>query len=79
MLDTPCPRAGCPHPGANGRHRHNSPDLNETGHRCACGACDWAILLGGLLPAFVTCNGCARGFNIGSRMEWAYADAETRR
>lgn len=67
---TACPLrcADCDYQPGTKRHHHPAGILNLLGERCSCGANDWWITFGGLLPARVVCGRCREGFNIGQRL-----------
>lgn len=67
---SPCPlgETRCNYDSGVRRHRHPADLLNLIGQRCECGANDWQVTFGGLLPARVVCRGCGAGFNITERL-----------
>lgn len=66
----PCPlgESRCLYAPQTRRHNHPADLLNLIGQRCECGANDWHVSWGGLLPARVLCGACGAGFNIGERL-----------
>lgn len=59
---------GCPAGQSRGRHRHRCRDLNDIGEACPCGATEWWVAFGGLLPALIYCHACSAGFNLTERL-----------
>lgn len=64
----PCPVPGCSAGPKSPRHRHPAELLNQLPDTCYCGAQEWWIYYGGVLPTMVACSSCSGMFNLGQRL-----------
>lgn len=67
---SPCPlgETRCDYQAGVRRHKHPADLLNLIGQCCSCGANDWHVTFGGLIPARIVCGQCLEGFNIADRL-----------